>query len=144
MLVDLHRDRDVPMSRPMTSGAFTVIASTRREWAAGDKRRILAQAGEPGANISEVARRNGVAQSLLYRWRKDAAIAARRSMSFVPVALTTAPVIELPSSIAPPAGQSPSHAIVEVVLANGRLLRASAEVDVATLARIVRALEAAA
>ena len=69
------------MSRPMTSGAFTVIASTRREWAAGDKRRILAQAGEPGANISEVARRNGVAQSLLYRWRKDAAIAAQRSMS---------------------------------------------------------------
>jgi transposase-like protein len=54
--------------------AFAVVA-TRRIWSASDRQRIVGEAAVPGVNVSAVARRNGVAQSLLYRWRKEAAAA---------------------------------------------------------------------
>jgi transposase len=49
--------------------------ATRRIWSASDRQRIVGEAAVPGVNVSAVARRNGVAQSLLYRWRKEAAAA---------------------------------------------------------------------
>ena len=132
------------MSGPGSSGKFTVVASTRREWPALDKQRILAEAAEPGANISEVARRTGVAQSLLYRWRKDAAVAAQRAVTFVPIAISAPSTIEPATVIAPPASDPSSNTEIEIILANGRRVRARAGIDATALARIVRALEAAA
>ena len=38
----------------------------RRRWTAQEKARIVAESFEEGANISEVARRNGVARGLLH------------------------------------------------------------------------------
>jgi transposase-like protein len=80
----------VPTSRHRSSDIFTVVA-TRRDWSPSEKRAILAEMAVPGANVSTVARRYGVAQSLLYRWRKDAAAAERGTAAsapaFVPVAI---------------------------------------------------------
>ncbi len=42
----------------------------RRRWSAADKLRIVEETMYDGESISAVARRNGVAPSLLYRWRK--------------------------------------------------------------------------
>ena len=42
----------------------------RRRWSAADKLRIVEEAMFEGESISAVARRNGVAPNLLYRWRK--------------------------------------------------------------------------
>ena len=42
----------------------------RRRWSAADKLRIVEETMYDGENISAVARRNGVAPNLLYRWRK--------------------------------------------------------------------------
>ena len=42
----------------------------RRRWPATEKLRILEETLEEGASISVVARRNGVAPNLLYRWRR--------------------------------------------------------------------------
>ena len=42
----------------------------RRRWSAGDKLRIVEETMFEGESISAVARRNGVAPNLLYRWRK--------------------------------------------------------------------------
>jgi transposase len=47
------------MSEHRTKRAFTVLA-TRREWSASEKRRIVAEALEPGANVSAVARGMGL------------------------------------------------------------------------------------
>ena len=130
------------MSGPETSGEFTVLASARREWAGSDKQRILAEAAEPGANVSEVARRNAVAQSLLYRWRKDAAIAAQRRKAFVPVTVSSSAAPETHATPPTLAAELSVVNTIEILLANGRLVRASAGIDTAALARIVSALEA--
>ena len=45
-------------------------ARPRRRWSAAEKARIVAQSHEPGASIGRVARRNGVADRLLRRWRR--------------------------------------------------------------------------
>ena len=42
----------------------------RRRWLAAEKLRIVEETLEDGASISVVARRNGVAPDLLYRWRR--------------------------------------------------------------------------
>ena len=41
----------------------------RRRWSATDKLRIVEETMFEGESISAVARRNGVAPNLLYRWR---------------------------------------------------------------------------
>ena len=58
----------------------------RRRWTAEEKARIVAESFEADANISEVARRHGVARGLLTVWRRQFAAAARsKAASFVPV-----------------------------------------------------------
>ncbi|PZX10858.1 transposase [Palleronia aestuarii] len=42
----------------------------RRRWSAREKMRIVEETLEEGTSISVVARRNGVAPNLLYRWRR--------------------------------------------------------------------------
>ena len=42
----------------------------RRRWPSAEKLRIVEETLEAGASISVVARRNGVAPNLLYRWRR--------------------------------------------------------------------------
>lgn len=42
----------------------------RRRWSAREELRIVEETLEEGTSISVVARRNGVAPNLLYRWRR--------------------------------------------------------------------------
>lgn len=42
----------------------------RRHWSTDEKLRIIEESLEPGETVSSVARRNGVAPNLLYRWRR--------------------------------------------------------------------------
>ena len=44
----------------------------RRGWSREEKTRILLESAEPGANISEVARRNGLSPQQLFGWRREA------------------------------------------------------------------------
>ena len=45
----------------------------RRRFSEADRRHILAEAAKPGASVSEVARRFGIARRVLCRWRQEAA-----------------------------------------------------------------------
>ncbi len=45
-------------------------AKPRRRWTAADKIRLVEQTYEPDASVGYVARRNGVADRLLRRWRR--------------------------------------------------------------------------
>lgn len=134
----------------MSSRDFAVVAA-RRIWSAAEKQRIVEEASVPGANISAVARNNGVAQSLLYRWRKDAATAASAaSPAFVPVALTTAqsPVPQTaakearPKSLPASSRPAVSASLIEVVLEGGRTLRIAPDIDAGVLVRILSILKA--
>ncbi|MGY2987435.1 transposase [Bradyrhizobium sp. USDA 4508] len=44
----------------------------RRRWSQDDKARIIEETLVPGAKVTEVARRNGVAASLVFTWRRQA------------------------------------------------------------------------
>ena len=43
----------------------------RRRWSTDDKARILVESLKPGANVSEVARRNGLSPQQLFGWRRQ-------------------------------------------------------------------------
>ena len=44
----------------------------RRHWSTAERSRILLESLEPGANVSEVARRNGLSSQQLFGWRREA------------------------------------------------------------------------
>lgn len=44
----------------------------RRRWSDDEKARIVVESMRPGANISEVARRNGLSPQQLFGWRREA------------------------------------------------------------------------
>ena len=141
----------MPTSGRKTSGSYTTLSS-RRTWSVAEKSVILAEMAVPGAIVMAVARRHGIAQSLLYRWRQDVATAAlasaafaKSSPSYVPVvidATPSAPALPPPARmLTEPAGVAPLASIIEIDLIGGRTLRATADVDASALARIVAALE---
>ena len=70
--------------------AHRYSVDTRRRWSEDEKQVIVAEALQPGVNVSAVARRHGIKPSLLFRWRKlarnDAKAAA--APAFLPVTLT--------------------------------------------------------
>ena len=48
----------------------------RRTWSDEEKARIVAESADPDANISEIARRNGVSRGLLTVWRRRARVSS--------------------------------------------------------------------
>jgi transposase len=119
------------MSGHGSTDNFTVV-STRRIWSQSEKLLIVSEAVAPGASICAVARRHNLSSSLLYRWIKSfKADEPVQKPAFVPIAL------------APPAEPSSArtNGMIEVVLANGRILRIGADIDMAVLKRIAAALE---
>ena len=49
----------------------------RRRWSDDDKARIVVGSFAPGANVSEVARRNGLSPQQLFAWRREARVLFR-------------------------------------------------------------------
>jgi transposase len=47
-------------------------AARRRQWSSDEKARIVVESLRPGANVSEVARRNGLSPQQLFGWRRKA------------------------------------------------------------------------
>ena len=72
-------------------------AGHRRRFSEADRRHILAEAAKPGASLSEVARRYGIARRVLCRWKQEQAAAA--TPSFVDVEIVDAPAA--PEKVAP-------------------------------------------
>ena len=124
----------------------------RRRWTAQEKARIVAESFEEGANISEVARRNGVVRGLLTVWRhKLAAAVGVNAPGFVPVLIASegspATAGELgfvaaaantrPQEIALPAGKLRGRIEVEV---SGARIWVEPGVDPTTLSTVLSAL----
>jgi transposase len=123
----------------------------RRRWTAQEKARIVAESFEEGANISEVARRNGVVRGLLTVWRHKLATAAGiNARGFVPVRIASeggpATAVE-PGRVAAastrlqemasPAG--PLRGMIEIEVSGARI-RVEPGVDSTTLSTVLSAL----
>jgi transposase len=58
----------------------------RRRWSQDDKIRIVEETLVPGAKVTEVARRNGIAASVVFTWRRQARTIEKVGPCFAPVA----------------------------------------------------------
>jgi transposase len=123
--------------------SFDVVAETRRRWTAEERRRIVAESET--APVSVIARRHGIAVSLVFRWRRQAGLPGKRAAVkkadavFVPVMLAAPPAPEAP--LETPRVQAPDGGLIEIELAGGRRVRLSGPVDVQALKRVIAVLE---
>jgi transposase-like protein len=112
----------------------------RRRWRDEDKLRVLAEAEQPGARTSEVARRHDISRGLLWYWRRQLqqgrlAVRDMAEPVFLPVQVSD-PV--LPGPAAPAVARADPR--IEIVLTDGTCVRVGADVDAAALRRVLAAL----
>jgi len=113
----------------------------RRRWPEEDKLQVLAEAAQPGARLSDVARRHDILPQQIRRWR-------RQLFDEVPTAPETAmfATVTLVEAVTPPPGtrsSKPRPVMVEISLRNGRVLRVAADLERQVLASLIACVEAA-
>ena len=120
----------------------------RRRWSRDEKARIVEETLAPGAVVSEVARRHGVAQSLLFTWRRLARTAAqpseRRGSILLPVeidAMAPPPLSETARPSRPAtSGRRTRSGVIEIELGSGNRVRVDNDVDADALRRVLSVL----
>ena len=112
----------------------------RRRWSDAEKLSILAEADAPGATVTAVAARRDVTRQQIYSWRS---LRRKGLLGAAPGAEMTF----LPAGLIEAAAASPMVAsasmMIEIAVANGRVLKAAASTPTAALKRLVRAVEQA-
>ncbi len=118
----------------------------RRNYTPAEKVRIVEEAFRPGVIVKDVARRLGIHESLLYRWRRlmRAAPPTGGLPPFVPMTVTPEPdraePPSLPSAPSPHSAPAAAGAVLEVMLPDGARVRLEGAVDPALAAAVLRAL----
>jgi transposase len=116
----------------------------RRRWSDDDKARIIAETAQPGAVVTEVARRWQVTPQQVFDWRRQArkalvVAADPAEPAFVPVVAETLPL----SSPEPVTAPARATSAIEVKLA-GAVLRVAPGTDGELLTTVLRAIRASA
>ena len=108
----------------------------RRSYSTAFKRRVVAETMEPGASVSEVARRHGLNANMVFVWRGDPRFGPGREVAaFLPVEIEPdrlPPAQELPDVCG--AGQ------IEIALASGHRLRVGGLFDIDAVLRLAKGL----
>ena len=113
----------------------------RRRWSVEEKARIVAESLEPGASVSEVARRRQICPQQLFGWRRQLRLNTagssakpdeRSQPSFVPLLSEPAVAVTVATS-------APSSAAIEITLA-GAAVRVRPGVDDELLTAVLRAV----
>src|SRR5438094_521688 len=120
------------------------IHGRRQRWTEAERSRIVAESFEPGAKVSEVARRNGVNRGVLSTWRKEALMGEVGKPAFAPVIVEERATA---SSQAPSSkgvaqqGSSPASpgSMIEIEIAGTRI-RVASGVDLNTLVTVLAAV----
>ena len=138
MIADLS---DARKGDAKDGGGMEIITGVerRRRWRAEDKLRVLAEAAQPGARTSEVARRHDISRGLLWYWRRQLR-QGRLTAAHVPepVFLPLQVSDAVPPGPCAPAGATDPR--IEIVLPDGTLVRVGADVDTAALRRVLSVL----
>jgi transposase len=139
----VHRDEAATLSATVAARMprIEIVSERRRAHSAEFRAAMVAQSLEPGIRIQDLARRNGICASLIYRWRRErpASVAPAR---LVPVRIASeSPPCNTP--VASPraelraAGGSGS---IEIELAGGVRVRVGEDVSLPALRRVIAAL----
>jgi transposase len=128
----------VPMSGHISRDNIIVV-ETRRRWSDDERRRAVEETQH--LPVSAVARKHGMAKSLLFRWRKEAGLTGKRRQveGFVPVRIATVPAISLPRP-STPAPVTHEVGSIEIELVGGIKLRVSGIVRPEALRQVIAAL----
>ncbi len=128
------------------------LPEARRNFRLPDKKRIVAEAMAPGASVSGVARRYGIAPRVLFRWKQELA-PPEPDPVFLEVAVRDAPGETLAESamLSPPLAAAPIAPVIverslqeiEVELKGGRRMRFARDTDPGTVRAMVEMLEGA-
>ncbi len=129
----------------------------RRRWTFADKARMVAETFEPGVSVCAVARRHGIAQGLLFAWRRQAREGrlggSEPAPLFVPVAMAPEPAsgVQALLASAPPVADETGPAprrrgrrrkgLIEIELGSGRRLKVDCDVDAEALRRVLDVLD---
>jgi transposase len=119
----------------------------RRRWSQDDKARIVEETLAPGAKVTEVARRNGVAASVVFTWRRQARTVERVGPCFAPVQIAAAVTGEDNAKLQSEDDRrmrslsTARTGLIEIDLGNRRRIRVDAQVDPEALARVLDVLE---
>lgn len=133
------------MSGHMSNDKIVVI-ETRRRWS--DEERQQAVEETQHLAVSAVARKFGMAKSLLFRWRKEAGLAGKRGpiAAFIPVRIaaastSTSAMSMPPSAVLQASTSAPQGAgTIEIELAGGHKLKVHGLIDVQALKHIIAVL----
>jgi transposase len=123
------------------------VVERRRRWSQDDKMRIVEETLAPGAKVTEVARRNGIAASVVFTWRRQARTIEKVGPCFAPVQIAAAetsgenakPLSDEDRRLRP--GPGARVGLIEIELGNRRRIRVDAQVDPDALARVLDVLE---
>jgi transposase len=119
----------------------------RRRWSQDDKVRIVEETLAPGAKVTEVARRNGVAASVVFTWRRQARTIEQVGPRFAPVQIAAAEAVEGGLKAVSEDDRrirqvrAARNGLIEIDLGNRRRIRVDAQVDPEALARVLDVLE---
>ena len=121
-------------------------AERRRRWSNDEKVRLVEETLQPGETVSGVARRYGMAHSVLFTWRRQARqgrLGGDAAPALVPVEIT--PVVASISSREPQLASSPPAqramaGIIEIELGGGCRVRVDRDVDAEALQRVLELL----
>jgi transposase len=120
-----------------------VLASVerRRRWHWEEKIRLVEETLAPGMTVSEVARRHGVAQSLLFYWRRQARDGQLGPQDSAPVLIPVEVDHSEAMTAAAPDTPASRRGLIEIELGGGRCVRVDADVDSGALRRVLGVLE---
>jgi transposase len=115
-------------------------AERRRRWSYDEKVRLVEETLQAGETVCGVARRHGLAPSLLFSWRRQARqsrLGGEAVPALVPVEITSTPALgcgpQLPSSPRAPRARA---GIIEIELGGCRV-RVDRDVDAEALQRVL-------
>jgi transposase len=120
----------------------------RRHWSADDRTRIVAETSAAGAKVSDVARKHGIAPSLIFAWRRE----ARTKEAGEPAAPGLVPIhfaAPYPTAAQQRVPEEPPRSarsaskktgLIEIDLGDGKRVRVDADVDADALGRVLDVL----
>ena len=118
-----------------------IVSDRRRAHSTEFRAAMVAQSLEPGIRIQDLARRNGICASLIYRWRREQPVCVAPA-HLVPVQIAR----ESPQCVAPipPPRAEPQttggSGSIEIEFAGGVRVRVGEDVSLPALRRVIAAL----
>ena len=123
-------------------------AERRRRWSFAEKVRIVEETMQSPRQVSEIARRHGLAPSVLFMWRRLAREGrlGGGTPALMPVQIKSAeqdlpPQTASASEPTMPAKLCSNHGLIEIALGDGRVVRVGYDVDADALGRVLQVME---